>query len=229
MSKCLKEPDRSSRIFHLWSLLTFLYLFLQLTVPDNIAPSSSDSLSATFLDLPTIDVATFSRLSGEVDAVSPQVGTVTPQVDAVTPQIDAVTPQINAVTGQSPTAVPVTPNNAWETVSIELPVGEEVIRSCVTPRKVHSVQEALRKEADRHRCAVRLLPYFFSKEELSSSNTDGTHGKQSLDSSKLNSIKVLVFSKFPVESAAEKDKLWRFIKTKINARCHASKFSTRDH
>ena len=185
---------------------------MQFSVPDNIV--SSDSLS--FNDLPTIDVDTLLSLSGEV-------------VD-VTPQIDAVTPQVDVIPPQSPRAVPVTPNNAVETVCSELPVGEEVIRTCVTPRKVHSVQIALgQKEVDRHRCAVRLLPYFFTKEELGNSNTDGTHGKQCLDRNKLNSIKVLVFSKFPVESAAEKDRLWRFIKTKINARCRASKFATRDH
>ena len=39
------------------------------------------------------------------------------------------------------------------------------------------------------------------------SNTNGSHGKQCLDSNKLNSFKVLVFSKFPAESATEKDKL----------------------
>ena len=50
-----------------------------------------------------------------------------------------------------------------------------------------------------------------------------------VDSNKLNSIKVLVFSKFPVKCAGEKDRLWRFIKTKINARCRASKFATREH
>ena len=48
-------------------------------------------------------------------------------------------------------------------------------------------------------CAVRLLPYFFDKEELSQSNTDGHHGEQCLDSNKLNSLKVLVFTKFPLE------------------------------
>ena len=186
--------------------------FLQFSVPDNIV--SSDSLS--FNDLQTIDVETLSSLSGEV-------------VD-VTPQMDAVTPRVDVITPQSPTAVPVTPNNAMETVCSEVPVGEEVIRTCVTPRKVHSVQIALgQKEVDRHRCAVRLLPYFFTKEELSNSNTDGTHGKQCLDRNKLDSIKVLVFSKSPVESATEKDRLWTFIKSKINARCRATKFATRDH
>ena len=53
--------------------------------------------------------------------------------------------------------------------------------------------------------------------------------KLCLDRNKLNSIKVLVFCKFPVESAMEKDRLWRFIKTKISARCRACKFATRDH
>ena len=41
--------------------------------------------------------------------------------------------------------------------------------------------------------------------KLSNSNTDGTHGKQCPDRNKLNSIKVLVFRKFLVESAAEKE------------------------
>lgn len=85
------------------------------------------------------------------------------------------------------------------------------------------------QERERHRCAVKLLPYFFTDEELISSNTDGTHGKLSLDSNKLNSLKVLVFSKFPVESAVEKEKLWKFIKTKINDRCRALKFTKRGH
>jgi len=63
------------------------------------------------------------------------------------------------------------------------------------------------------------------KEEIMNSNTDGSHGKQCLDSNKLNSLKVLVFSQFPVESATEKDKQWAFMKTKINARCRAIKYA----
>ena len=53
---------------------------------------------------------------------------------------------------------------------------------------------------------MRPLPYFLDKEKLSQSNTNGTHGKQRLDSNKLNSLKLLVFTKFPLESALEKDK-----------------------
>ena len=99
---------------------------------------------------------------------------------------------------------------------------------CLNTRKVELVQTALEKEVERHRCAVKLLPYFFTKEELKNSNTDGTHGKLCLDQNKLNSLKVLVFTKFPAESTQDKDKIWRFIKTKINARCRASKFAGRD-
>lgn len=109
----------------------------------------------------------------------------------------------------------------------EIPVAEDVIRTCVTPRKVPGVQAALQQETKRHRCAVKLLPYFFTDEELISSNTDGTHGKQPLDSNRLNSLKVLVFSKFAVECAAEKEKLWKYIKAKINDRCRALKFAKR--
>lgn len=105
-------------------------------------------------------------------------------------------------------------------------VGEELIRNCVTPRKVTGVQEALAKETERHKCALKLLPYFFSKEELANSNTDGTHSKACLDSSKLNSLKTLIFSKFPVSSNEEKAKIWRSVKGKINAKCRASKFAS---
>lgn len=142
-----------------------------------------------------------------------------------------VTPAPHSAATPPPAATPSAPlpvdaNSAVNTVNVR--VGEEVIRTCVTPSKVKSVQDALDKEQERHRCAVRLLPYFFTKEELTNSNTDGTHGKRCLDNNKLNSIKVLVFNKFPVDTAAEKAKMWKFIKTKINARCRASKFASRE-
>ena len=57
--------------------------------------------------------------------------------------------------------------------AVEIPVAEDVIQTCVTPRKVQRVWEALQKEANRHRCAVNLLPFFFLKEEIMNSNTDG--------------------------------------------------------
>ena len=131
-------------------------------------------------------------------------------------------------------SLPATPENPSAAITIdtkkdrdEIPVAEDVIQTCVTPRKVRGVQSALQKETKRHRCAVKLLPYFFTDEELVSSNTDGTHGKLALDSNRLNSLKVLVFSKFAVECAAEKEKLWKYIKAKINDRCRALKFAKR--
>ena len=101
-------------------------------------------------------------------------------------------------------------------------VGEELIGTCVTPSRIKCVHHIL-EQGQWHICALRLLPYFFSKEELSTSNTDGSHEKKCLDSHKLNSLKILVFSKFPVSSPAEKDKAWRLIKGKINSKCRAAK------
>lgn len=102
-------------------------------------------------------------------------------------------------------------------------VGEDVIRSLVTPSKSQGVREVLEKEKERHRCALKLLPFFFTSEELSNSNTEGTHNKRRLDVTKLQALKVLVFSRFPLESTTEKDKAWKSIKGKINAKCRLNK------
>ena len=102
-------------------------------------------------------------------------------------------------------------------------VSDELIGTCVTPTRVKNIQHALSKpETARHLCALKLLPHFFRKEELAQSNTDGSHDKKCLDSTKLNSLKILVFSKFPVSNSEEKTKAWRFIKGKINSKCHAT-------
>ena len=116
-------------------------------------------------------------------------------------------------------------NPDWEGTSASTPqeVGEELIGTCVTPSKIRAVQETLTKERERHLCALKLLPSFFSKEELATSNTDGTHEKHCLDSNKLKSLKVLVFSKFPVNTMEEKDRAWRCIKGKINSKCRAAR------
>lgn len=115
------------------------------------------------------------------------------------------------------------PRSVQEPQSSEIEVGDKVVRSCVTPRKFLAVKDVLKKEHERHRCALGLLPYFFTPAELSNSNTDGTHNKQPLDSTRLNSLKVLVFTCFPVEPSAEKENCWKFIKGKINAKCRLSK------
>lgn len=123
-------------------------------------------------------------------------------------------------------AAPSTPAESNPVNESDIEVREELIRTCVTPTKVRGVERTLGKEEKRDKCALKLLPYFFNRDELATSNTDGTHGKKCLDASKLNSLKVLVFSKFPVNSSLQKDKVWRAIKCKINAKCRASKFAT---
>ena len=59
-----------------------------------------------------------------------------------------------------------------------------------------------------YRCALKLVPILFTKAELANSNTDGSHKKGSLDSGRLNSLKTLIFTQFPVTSNEEKEKIW---------------------
>ena len=66
---------------------------------------------------------------------------------------------------------------------------EDLVRSCVTPRKVRRVQEALQSEEDRYKCAIKLLPELFTPDELAMSNTEGNFGKQLVDKTKLHTLK----------------------------------------
>ena len=93
----------------------------------------------------------------------------------------------------------------------------------VTPTRVKTIQRVLaQQDAKRHLCALRLLTHFFTKEELAESNTDGSHDKRGLDSGKLNSLKILLFSNFPASKSEEKAKAWRVIKGKINSKCRVA-------
>lgn len=83
---------------------------------------------------------------------------------------------------------------------------------------MQALKQTLDKAEEIHKCALKLLT-FFSKEELASSNTDGSYGKGSLDATRLNNLKILLFTKFPNSSPLQKDKFWRTIKSKINAKC----------
>lgn len=170
--------------------------------PVNFAPTDQDVDFPN--DLSTIDVEAFAGLSADI------ASNTLPSI----PRLPSApeTPARHTV-------------NTSVTLAVSTPVSEELIRSCVTPRKVESIQGTLEKERERHRCALKLLPYFFTKEELKGSNTDGSHGKERLDATKLNLIKVLIFSKFPSDCPVEKEKLWRSIKGKINAKCRANKFA----
>ena len=93
--------------------------------------------------------------------------------------------------------------------------GEDVIRSLVTPSKSKGVRDVLEKEKERHRCALKLLPFFYTSEELSNSNTDGTHDKQQLDVTKLQALRVLVFSRFQLKLPRRKKKCGNPSKVKL--------------
>ena len=90
----------------------------------------------------------------------------------------------------------------------------------MTPRKVQNIKQALEKETQRHKCALKLLPYFLTKEERTKSNTDRSHGKEQLDSTKLNSLKQI-----SSRMSCRKGKDMEGIKGEINGKCHASKFA----
>ena len=165
-------------------------------------------------DLPTIDSDTLASLSKGLEDIASLPATTTGQFALPSTPTTVTTPT---------TPVIPEPRGIQEPQPSEIEVGDEVVQSCVTPRKFLAVKDVLKKEHERHRCALRLLPYFFTPSELSNSNTDGTHNKQPLDSTRLNSLKVLVFTRFPVEPSAQKEKCWKFIKGKINAKCRLSK------
>ncbi|XP_068703063.1 uncharacterized protein [Montipora foliosa] len=106
-------------------------------------------------------------------------------------------------------------------------VSHELICSHVSPAKVKLVEETLEKESERHLCALKLLSCLFSKKELAISSTSGSNNKKCLDSQRLNSIKVLLFSRFPASSSVEREKEWKAIKRKINSKCRVAKFSSK--
>lgn len=168
-------------------------------------------------ELPTIDSAALARLSEVVEASEENTAV---SLAPTTP----LNPSVTAPAVMPPSVLTVT--HSQQSVSheaLEMEVGDEVVSSCVTPRKFLAVKDILQKEKKPHKCALKLLPYFFTSAELSSSNTDGTHNKLPLDSTRLNSLKVLVFSRFPVESTVEKEKSWKSIKGKINGKCRLTK------
>ena len=166
----------------------------------------------------------FESLSEEVCASTPvqklAPGTPVPTTPSTSSPEKASTPSISVARPGTPASRPSMSLSASSATDL---VRDDVLQTCVTPSRIQGVRAVLEKEDTRHRCAVKLLPLFLSK-----GNTEGSYKKQSLESRKLNSWKLLVFKKFPVESDEEKEKQWRFIKTKINARCRASRFSHRD-
>ena len=161
---------KSAFILLFWGVLYFTSI--KVNTPVNFAPSDQDVELQN--DLSTIDKEGFAGLSTNV-----ALNTL-----PSSPQLPSV---------------PETPTHHTvdTSVAVSTPASEELIRSCATPQKVESIQRALEKLHEWHCCALTLLPYFFTKEGLTRSNMDGYHGKEHVDATQLNSIKVLIFSKFP--------------------------------
>lgn len=192
-----------------------MLLLLQLSTSITQHEETADLQQILPSDLQTIDEDDLMALSYVVEDDNSE--------DSCPAMLD---PPAAPCTPASRTPAPRTPASSKTPTVMPSPasISEEVVQTCVTPRKVKGVQSVLQTEKVPHRVAVKLLPYFFTKQELSSSNTEGTHKKQRLDTTRLNSLKVLVFTKFPIDSLEEKEKCWKFIKGKIKDRCRASKF-----
>jgi hypothetical protein len=73
-------------------------------------------------------------------------------------------------------------------------LSDDIIRKFVTPSKdVKKIGAVLESTEEPRKCALKLLSFFFSEQELQQCNTDGTHGKPALDPVKLNSLKGLSY------------------------------------
>ena len=66
-------------------------------------------------------------------------------------------------------------------------MSEKLLWSCVTPQKVQCARETLQNERDRIKCPIKLLPEFFTTDEMAVSNTE--NGKQPLEKTKLRTLK----------------------------------------
>ena len=76
-----------------------------------------------------------------------------------------------------------------QVLEVSTPMSEELLWSCVTPQKVQRARETLQNERDRIKCPIKLLPEFFTTDEMAVSNTEGNYGKQPLDKTKLHTLK----------------------------------------
>ena len=89
----------------------------------------------------------------------------------------------------SPVVLPTEPLQPALINNSSTPATEDLVRSCVTPRKVQRVRETRQPGTDLYKCAIKLLPNFFTPAELAMNNMNGNFGKQLLDKTKLHTLK----------------------------------------
>jgi uncharacterized ParB-like nuclease family protein len=142
-------------------------------VKEDSPPLNSSSLASTGssnqFQLSTIDFDTLRRL------VENPTGT------------DNINQTIEVESGKTSSISPDLANS--EASSSQL-LSDDIIRKFVTPSKdVKKIGAKLESTVEPRKCALKLLLFFFSEQELRQCNTDGTHGKPALDPVKLNSLK----------------------------------------
>ena len=108
-------------------LIVLYFTSIKGNTPVNFAPADQDVDLPN--DLSTIDVEAFAGLSADVASNT--------------------LPSLSRLLSAPETPARHTVNTSV-TLAVSTPVGEDMIRSCVTPRKVESIQGALEKEHERH-------------------------------------------------------------------------------
>lgn len=123
-------------------------------------PAGNDSIPVADLpkDLSTIDIEAFASLSNEAAACpSTPATSATPAMPAMRalPQATPATPVTSAALVETNTAASLLLCSCQRRCHSKL----------CDRRKVPSIQKALEKETQRHKCALKLLPYFFTQEQ----------------------------------------------------------------
>lgn len=116
-------------------------------------------------DLTTIDVEALPSLSTELPAIEPTILYTVNAPNSHSVPVSPATLIPYAVTTTTPLSIsasPVVPVPYPVNNTVSATVSKDLIRGCVTPRKVQSIQKVLDKENQRHRCALKLLPFFFT-------------------------------------------------------------------
>lgn len=138
-----------------------LNYFPQVNVPMNAAVGAEDLPD----DLTTIDVEASPSLSTELPAIEPTTLYTVNAPNSHSVPVSPATLIPYAVTTTTPLSIsasPVVPVPYPVNNTVSATVSKDLIRGCVTPRKVQSIQKVLDKENQRHRCALKLLPFFFT-------------------------------------------------------------------
>ena len=76
---------------------------------------------------------------------------------------------------------------------------------------------------ERDELALNLAGSVFTRVELATSNTSGSHGKQKLDDIRLAFIRDKIFERFPAPEEKDVEDIWKGVLEKLNSKCRGVK------